>query len=166
MRRQNSIGKRKGQIWYGDFIVAVLIFSVALMLYYTHISNVSAEEETIIDEMLADGKSISTALISGGSPINWTNATVTRIGITDDDYRINQSKLDEFYAIDFLTAHRLFGTRFNHYIFFENSAGERLNITSGDAIGIAPSDYDRLIQITRLLTYQSEIIKMKVQIWW
>ena len=166
MRKQTSICKKKGQIWYSDFIVAVLIFSLALMLYYTHIANVSTVEDAVIDEFVADGKSISSALISGGSPINWTAATAIRVGITDNDYRINQTKLDEFYAMDFATAHRLFGTRFNHYIFFENSTGGRLTITGGDAIGTEPTDYGKLIQITRLLIYQSDIIKMQVQIWW
>lgn len=166
MIRQNSICKKKGQIWYSDFIVAVLIFSLALMLYYTHIANVSTLEDAFIEELVADGKSISSTLISSGSPINWTNTTAIRIGITDNDYRINQTKLDEFYAMDFATTHRLFGTRFNHYIFFENSTGGRLTITGGDAIGLAPTDQDKLIQITRLLIYQSDIIKMQVQIWW
>ncbi|MEA3513880.1 MAG: hypothetical protein U9R34_00200 [Nanoarchaeota archaeon] len=160
------ICKKRGQIWYSDFIVAVLIFSLALMLYYSHITNSSMQEDAIMEELVADGKSISSALISGGSPTNWTNTTVIRIGITNNDHRINQTKIDEFYAMEYLTAHRLFGTRFNHYIFFENSTGNRINITGGETIGTEPSDHKRLIQITRFMIYESEIIKMKVQIWW
>ena len=163
---QNRICKKRGQIWYSDFIVAVLIFSLALTLYYSHITNLSIREEAIMEELMADGKSISSTLISGGSPTNWTDATVIRIGITNNDYRINQTKIDDFYAMEYSTAHNLFGTRFNHYIFFENSTGNRINITGGETIGTAPSDHERLIQITRFLIYESEIIKMNVQVWW
>jgi len=157
---------KKAQIWYTDFMIAVLIFVIALVIYYEYITNLSLEDQIVIDELIADAKSISTSLVSGGNPYNWTNETVVRIGITDGNHRIDQAKIDIFSAMNYTKAHRLLGARFNYYIFFENSTNDRINITSGDAIGLVPSGYNKLIQITRILIYRHEIIKMQVQVWW
>ena len=164
--KQMRARKRKAQIWYTDFMVAVLIFVIALVIYYEFITNLSVKEQVILDELIADGKSISSSLVSGGSPHNWTNETVTRIGITDGNHKINQTKIDVLYNMSYNDAHRVFGTRFNFYIYFENSTNDRINITAGDTLGTIPSSYKHLMKITRLLVYESDIIKMQVNVWW
>lgn len=156
---------RRAQIWYTDFIVSVLIFVISLVIYYEFLTNISAREQEIIEELVADAKSISNSLVSEGNPIDWNATSVIRMGITEGNMRINQTKLDDFYNLNYNISHRLFNTRFNYYVFFENSTGGRLTITSGDAIGLEPTDIKDIVQMTRMLIYDSEIILMQVQLW-
>jgi len=160
-RRKN----KRGQVWYTDFIVAVLIFVICIVIYFEYMTNVSAREISVLEELVDDAKSISSSLVSEGNPPEWNSTNVIRIGITDGNMRINQTKLDNFYNLSYDISHRIFKTRFNYHIYFENSTGSRLNITDGDSIGIEPVNQKDIVQMTRLLIYESGIIRLKVEVW-
>ena len=85
--------KRKSQVWYTDFMIGLLIFVIALVMYYKFVVNLSEQDQSILNELISDSKMISSSLISGGFPENWNNGTVERIGITDNDYRIMQDNM-------------------------------------------------------------------------
>lgn len=168
--KEAKLGKKgkkgkKAQIWYTDFMVAVLLFVIALVIYYEYMTNISIKERSIIDELTADAKGISSSLIATGVPNNWTQSSVVRIGITDGDYRINTTKLEMFYNMSYADSYKYFGTRFDYYVFFENSSGNRINLSYVDAVGKEPVDINNLVQITRLLINGSDIVKMQVQVW-
>ena len=79
---------RKAQVWYTDFVVAVLIFAIALVIYFEYVNNLSKEEESNLNEMLMTAKLVSNNLMSSGYPNDWNQSNAEIIGIVDDK-RVN-----------------------------------------------------------------------------
>ena len=63
-------------------IIAVLIFGAAILIYYKTTTNLSDQDEALLDDLLIDAKLISGSLMSQGYPYNWSKDNVARIGIT------------------------------------------------------------------------------------
>jgi len=176
-----KILKKKSQVWYIDFMVGLLIFIIALVIYYEYSTNLSKQEKGLLDEILADAKSISSSLVSAGYPFDWNSGDVERIGITNNDQRIDNEKLEEFYDMTYNQSRRLFGTRFDYFIFFKNKNNSIMKIddecgvgnpnvvieeSEGNCISInITTNPKELVGIKRLLIYNSDVIKMEVYVW-
>lgn len=173
--------KKKSQVWYTDFMVGLLIFIIALVIYYEYSTNLSKQEKGLLDEILADAKSISSSLVSAGYPSDWNSGDVERIGLTNNDQRINNEKLEEFYGMTYNTSRRLFGTRFDYFIFFKNENNSIMNIegecgvgspnvaveeSEGNCISVnITANPTKLVRIKRLLVYNSDVVGMEVYVW-
>lgn len=151
---------KKAQAWYLDFMVGILILITTLFFYYQFQGNISDSLESEWQEMIIDSKFISSSLISEGFPANWTNSTVEIIGLTNGNYRINMTKMQEFAGMDYSDAKEALKTRYNFYFYL---AGE--NNTLLYEAGLNATDPKFLVQATRFVIYNSSVHRMVVYIW-
>jgi hypothetical protein len=183
---------RKSQVWYIDFIVAIMIFVVGLTIYYTYVNNLNNIRETDLNEMIADAKAISFSLTSAGFPEAWNTTEVERIGLTNNDHRIDDIKFQQLNNLSYNIARLKLGTRFNYFIFFEDKKKCLINITNDYGIGndAVEATLDtslnqsnctlgnpnlfidteniqnkKLVNINRIVAYRTEPVKMRLYVW-
>ena len=115
--------KNNGQMWSMDFTIGILIFTIILISYYTYTANISKEDISTIDNLVSDAKIVASSLTSGGFPNTWNANTVTRIGFTDSNNRLDNDKFNEFNKIDYNRSKKLLGTTYDYLLFFLNASG-------------------------------------------
>lgn len=164
----------KAQVFSLDLIIAMLVFGSALLLYYKNITNLSDQDEELLDDILIDVKSISNSLVSQGYPYNWSKDNVVRIGITDNN-RVSEEKLAEFSKIPYKESKKLLGTIYDYYVFFTDRNNNIMQINSSlEGIGKpgvnstniqTVENPKKLVKVTRLIVKESEIEKMVIYLW-
>ena len=87
------MSSRKGQIWYSDFMVGILLFSIVVMTHFYYVEHTEYSDDTLMSYLVTESKAISATLIGQGYPSAWTVSNVTTAGLTDNDYRVNMTKL-------------------------------------------------------------------------
>ena len=155
----------KAQVWYTDFVVSVLIFVIALVIYFEYVNNLSKEEESNLEEMVMQAKAVSNNLMSEGYPFNWTADDVDIIGIVDSK-RINQTKIEQFYSMNHSSAKIKFGEIQNYYFYLENRNGQKINVSGKNFAGREPINPTKLVKINRIIVYNSSTVKAVVQVWY
>ncbi|PIZ51247.1 hypothetical protein COY27_04465 [Candidatus Woesearchaeota archaeon CG_4_10_14_0_2_um_filter_33_13] len=164
MDKRNS---KKAQIWSIDFIIALVLFSLALYFFYTYgTDNLNMQNENF-QEMYTNAEKLSDNLISSGYPINWTNSSVIILGLTDGNTRLDSNKVLEFSKIDYQTSKILLATRYDFQISFKDRDNQNLEILGTTILGknISIESPTTIVPVTRFVFYNSEIIKMEVLIW-
>ncbi|PIN70516.1 hypothetical protein COV93_01205 [Candidatus Woesearchaeota archaeon CG11_big_fil_rev_8_21_14_0_20_43_8] len=159
---------RDGQVWFLDFMVSILMFTILVATYYGYLESQTDNNEEIIESLLLDVRTATDALVSSGYPQNWTNDEVLRIGITDGDHRINQTKLDHFTAMDYNLTRKLFGTYSNYYFYiqYKNGSKKWLN-NSGQYYGLNSSQPSAayIVQSQRVLIDNRSIVVLNMHMW-
>lgn len=168
------------QVFFGDALVAVMIFLLAVVAFFSLSPNASSSETRVQDALVGDAESISASLMTAGFPAGWTPGNVSIIGLTDGAYRVNYSKVSAFYNISPNLTYGLFGTNANYLVFFKdrdanvlpfgscafsNSNITMLNLTPYICQNATLPDPSNLISIERLAFYNSQIVKLVVYVW-
>jgi hypothetical protein len=103
--------------------------------------------------------------MSPGYPENWEADNVVTLGITSNN-KINETKLEKIYNMDYTQTKQLFNTIYDYYFFFDEK------ITSLDVEGIGKPgatkdniEAKNLIKITRFTIYQNKTVPLYVYIW-
>ena len=165
---------KKSQIWSFEFIVAAIIFIIAILIFYKYSINLSNEEEVALKEQITDAKILSNYLMSEGLPDSWNTTNVILVGLTDDNYKINGSKLRNFSQLDYTTTKSIFSIINDYYVFFEDKNGNGFSIDGIQGVGKpgvnrtnlnSTEDPDNIIQVFRFVIYNSTIIKMGIYVW-
>ncbi len=151
---------RKAQVWYIDFMVGLLIMITAAVIYFNFYGNLSDDSESDWQELIIDSKSISSALMSSGSPPGWNASNASSIGITDGNYRINTTKFEYLKSMEYADAKAAFKTRFDFHIFIK---GADNSIT--DEYGINSTSPKLLVQTARFAIYNSTIQRVVLHLW-
>jgi hypothetical protein len=166
--------KKKSQIWTIDMIAGLTIFLLALVVYFIFSSNVTDTQKHALNNIYNDAATVSSILMTKGTPTDWNNLTVQEIGITNGNYRLNESKFHNLSAIEYGKTKLLFKTKYDYLVFFENRTSEVLNISGVIYIGETGLTKDNikeikspenLISIKRYLIYNSDIVTMVVYLW-
>lgn len=162
----------KSQVWSLDLIVAIVIFLVTLIFFYKYSINLTEFEQKDLDNLLADGKLVSSYLVSTGYPEDWEDhpLDVKLIGLTDGNMDINPQKVDQFFQLatsDYPTTRKLLSTTHDYYVFFEDKDNNTVKINGIEWIG---KDYitenpEDIIKIVRFVDYESTITRMVLYIW-
>src|SRR3989338_6757363 len=84
---------KNAQMWFMDFVIGIIIFSLVLVTYYTYTTNISKQDVVVLNDLISDSKSVSSSLMLAGFPENWDNDTVQRIGVTGNNQKTNETKL-------------------------------------------------------------------------
>jgi hypothetical protein len=162
---------KKSQTWGMDLIIGIMIFSFALLIFFIYALNNAADKSEDIDKMKYDGDGMINQLYSAGYPINWNISTVISIGVIDDN-KINQTKLDLFYNLsiyNYTRTKRLFNTKFDYLLTFENITANNININGIGKSGINEStltvNATNLVLIKRLIIYKLKPTVLKLYIW-
>ncbi|MBW2999983.1 hypothetical protein KY339_04885 [Candidatus Woesearchaeota archaeon] len=154
-----SIHKRS-QVWYTDFIIGILIFSIAVTTFFYYATGAGEDDGSNLNDLIIDAKVIAENLVSEGYPTDWTPATVERIGLTNGNQRIDQSKLDDFTNMTYSERKSALGTPKNYYFYLEYPNSTKFNI-----LGQEGNSSNRLVQITRLAVYESQPVRMVFYLW-
>lgn len=126
---------KKSQMWFTDFAIGIFIFSLVLISYYSYSKNILSNDQARVDDLYLDSQSISSSVLQGGYPDGWNNETVERIGITNNDYSISNSKIVNFKKLNYNMTKKIFGTVYDYVIFFQNGSNTTLNIEGICTIG-------------------------------
>lgn len=136
---------KKAQAWYLDFIIAVIIFSIAILIYFVYLPNLYNQELNDLDNIYLDGQFIVSSLMTSGLPENWTTSDVIKIGIVDNSSELNEDLVSEFSSLvisDYDRARNLLGIRSDFVVFFLNNKGNMINIDGVYKIGKSTVQYD------------------------
>ncbi|MBI2547733.1 hypothetical protein HYW21_00110 [Candidatus Woesearchaeota archaeon] len=111
--------QQKGQAWDLDFILAMVLFIVVVLVFFEFYMNFFPKQGLSYNDLKVDAKIIANQLMVRGYPFNWTSTNVSRIGITNSDNRINESKVAEFASLDYDQTRTLLGTSFDYFVYFQ-----------------------------------------------
>lgn len=125
----------KGQMWFMDFAIAMIVFSFALISYYSYTTNISKEDAAIKEGLMSDAKTISSALTSSGYPSNWNSNNVVRAGFTDGNNKMDNTKFAEFAEIKYNRSKKILGIVSDYFLFFANESGEVQNVEGFCGVG-------------------------------
>jgi hypothetical protein len=156
---------RKSQVWYSDFTIGLLLFLIAVVIYIQYTNSLSKENEATLNDMVLDLKSISSQLVLQGYPSDWNSTSVEKIGLTDGNYRLNQTKLSRFYAIDNAQIISKMNTRFNFYFYILDASGNKILVDGKDHAGLEAATASEKVQTTRIVIYNSSIVRMVMYTW-
>ncbi|MEM0231373.1 MAG: hypothetical protein QXW00_01795 [Candidatus Woesearchaeota archaeon] len=84
------------QVWSIDFMVGLLIFTFAVILYFMYSGDIFSYDELDSEGLRIEASSIASALLTPGYPQDWNSSNVIRLGISEDGSRINVDKLNAF----------------------------------------------------------------------
>ncbi|MBN2566631.1 hypothetical protein JXB02_00925 [Candidatus Woesearchaeota archaeon] len=121
-RRDGRRTGRRGQVWYGDYIIATVMFVLMVLIYYEFSSNLSQEEETTTTDILMQSKIVSNDLMSEGMPTGWNATDVQRFGLSTAN-RIDAKKMRRYADIPYEKTLYRFKTNYNHYMFLQDRDG-------------------------------------------
>ena len=108
-----------------------------------------------------------TACVSFHYPTNWSAANVSTVGITDGNHRIDQDKLQDFNSWGYEERRGYLHTTKDYYFFLEYLNGTMFNELCKDP-GAGCAEWNtsyHLAQNTRLLIYNSSIVKMNLLVY-
>ncbi|MBI4144804.1 hypothetical protein HY493_01200 [Candidatus Woesearchaeota archaeon] len=171
----------KGQVWYLDFIIGGLIFMAALVVFFLEADTLETSDTNGATSLLGNAVSISSELLTPGTPQNWTAATVERIGVTNS-YRLDLAKLSEFKSVDYQTARSLFRTTKEFFMFIERQGclvdidgaygigHPAVTVPGGgcvtrSAIDLSDADVENLVVLTRLVIYDGTPARLNLYVW-
>src|SRR3989344_6209927 len=139
----------KAQAWSFDLIVAVLIFSGALIGLYLYAFNAPEENKNSYDELRYQANIFADILLTEGLPENWNENNVARIGIISGA-KINETKINMFKNLvesNYDNTKILFRTNYNYYVTFVEPI--IINGISVEGIGLINTNDKNLIKIAR-----------------
>jgi hypothetical protein len=153
----------KGQMYYLEFMGAMAVFLIALSFFISQVlGSINQSGGSIVS---LEARAVADSLMSEGIPEKWSSSDVKKIGLTDGDSKIDESKLLMFANMSYSSAKKLFNVKSDYYFYLENSKGAKLNIAGKTALGIEPAGAKKISKYIRLAVYKSEIVQMVVLAW-
>jgi len=129
---------KKAQVFVQDMIIALVLMSIMLFLFFSFYTNQNMKGENIEQSLISEAKTISDYLTSPGYPLNWNVSNVIRIGVADNNNVILEGKLSNFSEIaknDYERTQFLLKTKYDYVVFFRDYEGNVLNISGLMFIG-------------------------------
>ncbi len=134
-----------GQAWYMDFVVAVIVFSIMIVIYFIYLPNVNNQELNAMDDIYLDSQFIVESLMTPGLPYNWTAVDVIKIGVVSNGSYLNETlvgRFKNFANADYDSAKNLLGIRSEFVVFFVDTNGNLRNINGTYYIGESDVNYE------------------------
>ena len=171
---------KRAQVFSLDLIIAVFLFLSVLILFFKYSIDLSQISRDKLNEMTEDINFISNSLVSKGYPNDWDIGNVISIGITNDNQRVNSSKLVSFSNLNYSTSKELLNTEYDYLVFFENrirnkisingtcyigKQDEQVNITGNvslDCGSLELKNIENIIKAERFLLYDDELVRMAI----
>jgi hypothetical protein len=164
----------KAQVWELDLVIAITIFFVVGVLFYTYSTNLQGNQGEQLHSLTEEAQSLSHQLVSSGYPSNWTGSSnVLLAGLTDGNKRLQSHKVQGLNNLDYATLKHMTGSNRDFLVFFEDN-GELLEINGVNEIGKPGITHENInvtenpnniIKIERLLFYNASFITMVVYVW-
>jgi hypothetical protein len=158
--------KKRAQAWGFDIIVAVGIFIFGMITFFLYTINYPNGEQEKRDTLLYEGNIIADNLLSTGNPENWTDETVSKIGIANENNTIDQIKLNQLYSLaltEYKRTKSIFGINNNYFINFSESI--EIEGSPVEGIGLIPQEAKNSLKVSRISIYQNKPVTIEVQVW-
>ena len=152
----------RAQVWSLDFIVALAVVLLCTSLFAVSVARSNPDTGTA--ELSTVAAKISEHLMSEGYPSSWTEGDVKRIGITDANWRINETKIDQLYTLPQAKLRHVLGTQKNTYVTLRNGS-EIMTIAGNPFVGKEPDDARYVAVVKRYVIYKGDIMELRVVAW-
>lgn len=153
-----------------------------LFFYINYSPNIATDENIQRSKLMTAGIKISETLLTAGVPVGWNETNVQIIGLTENDYRLNQTKFLQACNLTTEFLKQSLGVDDDFYVELQNSSKGTINISSKCGFGSFFTVYnetsqscpkfsmgnqspDHLIKIQRLIIYDNRITKLLVYTW-
>lgn len=125
--------KRRSQIYFTDYIVAILIFVVFITIYHFYSQTIMENQSEDLNLLILEAKVVSNSLLSQGIPWNWSdyehvNETTIRIGLMNEENVVYMDKLEHFYNMSYNISKYLFQIKNEFYVYMKNQNDEIIGI--------------------------------------
>lgn len=154
---------KRGQGWGFDLVAAMIIFLAGILFLYFYTINYPSATEEIFQQLHHEGELVADSLLSEGSPSNWNQNNVVRIGLLNGN-KINETKLETFSHLDYNKTKYLFRINHEYYVKFQEPISFEGGIPT-DGIGLPPTNERNLAKITRVVIYNNEIKSLEIYAW-
>jgi len=161
----------RAQVWSLDLAASIVIFVTALALamfsldYTMNQSQAQLQSAMMEDAAMAASDSL---VRQAGVPQDWTAATVTTLGLASRDNILNETKIEEFLALDNDTIKDLLGiANYEYYFDIRYPNGTLASLPGGQQIvkGTYPSSAVTVIPAERHVIYMGDIARMRLILW-
>jgi hypothetical protein len=160
---------KRGQAWSIDLIIAIIIFSAGILIFFIYSINQASEAKEVLSELGYQGDVILNNILSEGYPQDWNQTNVVTIGILSGN-KINETKLERFYDYsisDYSGTRSKFNTRYDYYFTFSNMTINSFPVYGIGMFGTNVSNISSssLIKITRFSVYKEKPTTIYLYIW-
>jgi len=149
---------KRGQFWYADFMIAVVILMVIGLLFATSIIDITSRNE-VIKELILEASDISTSLMSEGygTQEDWKNGIGTVGFVTN--YHFDRDKFYNFLGLDYDIQKFMLGTIKNVWIYLADKDGIIIesNKAKAGVTSLNEIDADNLVHIKRFVFCNEDI---------
>lgn len=162
--QNKTIKNKTGQGWGFDLVIASIIFTFSIVFFYIFSLNYSSGGQENLGELSHDGQLIADSFLSEGSPLNWNETNVVRLGVLSEN-RINDTKLAYFYNLtekDYQRTKILLSIKNDYNINF--SAPIYINGEQKPIIGNSSQNARNLIRISRLNIYNNKPVSININV--
>ncbi|NOZ80699.1 MAG: hypothetical protein GXP63_03415 [DPANN group archaeon] len=146
-----------------EFFLAIAIFTLAVLLFHRYDILDRGNNEQSYVRLVNDAQAISDMLLGAGFPAGWNASTVVKIGLTNDDQRIDETKLAALEEIPYEQQRLLLGTEyeFSFRLLTNNLTTIRFFNSTVDEFGTTGIGDDPLTNIAgleQLITIERAVI--------
>ena len=177
-----KIKSKKSQVWLSDYTLSMLLFILAALIAVKIIIN-SFSANTDFQELKSETSKISEILLSEGFPVDWNSTNVIRPGLLTGkrlDFNKTLNAMNNNY-INYTSLKTMLQTKHDFLVIFNSTKGILAFNNTLCAIG-RPSisiwdgtnctnpnfgsiNYKNMVQLNRLVIYNSNIVRMVVYAW-
>lgn len=173
-----KIKNKKSQVWLSDYTLSMLLFALAALIAVKIIIN-SFSATTDFQDLKSESAKISEILLSEGFPADWTNDTVIRPGLLTgkrlDETKVIHAMNNTYINYTFLKF--MLQAKHEFAVVFESPNDGLINFSNSfcvignssvslDCLNVSFNfNYHDMVQLNRLVVYNSSIVRMVVFIW-
>ncbi|MBS3085589.1 hypothetical protein J4225_02790 [Candidatus Pacearchaeota archaeon] len=146
-----KIRSKKAQAWSLDVVVAIVIFMAGVIILYVYAINYVNQGGQQLDDLLYQGNTAAELLLGDDE-----------LGLVSNG-KINQDKLNDFYASDYKLKKMRLGVKDDFYFILQNLE------VNGTLVGYAglmnSTAVKNSIKVSRFSVYKNKPIKFQIYVW-
>ena len=146
-----KIRSKKAQAWSLDVVVAIVIFMAGVIILYVYAINYVNQGGQQPDDLLYQGNTAAELLLGDDE-----------LGLVSNG-KINQDKLNDFYASDYKLKKMRLGVKDDFYFILQNLE------VNGTLVGYAglmnSTAVKNSIKVSRFSVYKNKPIKFQIYVW-
>ncbi len=149
---------KKAQAWGFDLVIGLFIFTFVIVVFYLYALNYASDTGGSFEVLSREGELVAESLLSEGSPLDWDDTNVIRIGLLSEG-KINETKLERFNNLagsDYNLTKSLFNVRHDYYVNFSEE------LEGVQEIGQVDFDADNLVKVIRVSSYEGNPITLSI----
>ncbi|MBI3622879.1 hypothetical protein HY212_02250 [Candidatus Pacearchaeota archaeon] len=144
-----KIKNKSGQAWSLDVVIAIVIFTIGIVLLYVYAINYFSKSDELLNNLFYEGNIAAQLILSDDD-----------LGILSGD-AVNQTKLDQFNS-SYDQKKTMLGITKDFYFSID---GMVVNDIPASYVGMKSQNPENVVQITRITIYNNKPVKFQLYIW-